>query len=188
MFLSYAPWLIHDARHQSTRPDMHMDVHPPASGNNVNAVSSSPADAPNGMAVDEDDSGSLRELHNDLESSIARHQASPSKQAGTASQGSFTRSHTQFLAALDLNTYVICRRFPFLFAIFGTGATPSSQNLDVWVSKWVDYSEKYGLGYLLSSGACGVYFNDSSRIVLFPDSSYVRRQIARSYLMSSFQR
>ena len=54
-----------------------------------------------------------------------------------------------------------------------TGATPSSQHLDVWVSKWVDYSEKYGLGYLLSSGACGVYFNDSSRIVLLPDSSYV---------------
>ncbi len=95
-------------------PDMHMDVHPPASGNNVNAVSSSPADAPNGMAVDEDDSGSLRELHNDLESSIARHQASPSKQAGTTSQGSFTRSHTQFLAALDLNKYVYLPVFLFL--------------------------------------------------------------------------
>ena len=71
---------------------MHMDVHAPAP-NGVNAVSSSPADAPNGMAVDadEDDSGSLRELHNDLESSIARHQASPSKQAGAAAQGAFAR-------------------------------------------------------------------------------------------------
>ena len=78
--------------HSTPDVQMHMDVHAPAP-NGVNAVSSSPADAPNGMAVDadEDDSGSLRELHNDLESSIARHQASPSKQAGAAAQGSFAR-------------------------------------------------------------------------------------------------
>jgi hypothetical protein len=50
--------------------------------------------------------------------------------------------------------------------------SPSLVPLDLWVSKWVDYSEKYGLGYLLSNGACGVYFNDSSRIILSPDSMY----------------
>lgn len=180
-----APWLMMPATNPT---DMQMDVHPPASGNNVNAVSSSPADTPNGMVVDEDDSGSLRELHNDLESSIARHQASPSKQAGAASHGSFTRCHTQYLADLYLYQYVYLLTFLFLFAVFWTGATPSSQHLDVWVSKWVDYSEKYGLGYLLSSGACGVYFNDSSRIVLLPDSSYVRRQIAHSCIMPSITR
>jgi len=37
---------------------------------------------------------------------------------------------------------------------------------DVWVKKWVDYSSKYGLGYMLSNGATGVYFNDSSKIIL----------------------
>jgi polo-like kinase 1 len=37
---------------------------------------------------------------------------------------------------------------------------------DVWVKKWVDYSSKYGLGYLLSNGACGVFFNDSTKVVL----------------------
>ena len=39
---------------------------------------------------------------------------------------------------------------------------------DVWVKKWVDYSSKYGLGYLLSNRATGVFFNDSTKIVLDP--------------------
>mmetsp|Transcript_19962 Transcript_19962/g.36952 ORF Transcript_19962/g.36952 Transcript_19962/m.36952 type:complete len:585 (+) Transcript_19962:4188-5942(+) len=37
---------------------------------------------------------------------------------------------------------------------------------EVWVKKWVDYSSKYGLGYLLSNGATGVFFNDSTKIIL----------------------
>ena len=35
----------------------------------------------------------------------------------------------------------------------------------MWVRKWVDYSAKYGLGYTLSNGSCGVYFNDNSKMV-----------------------
>ena len=38
----------------------------------------------------------------------------------------------------------------------------------VWVKKWVDYSSKYGLGYTLSNGACGVYFNDNSKMLRDP--------------------
>ncbi len=30
----------------------------------------------------------------------------------------------------------------------------------------MDYSAKYGLGYLLSDGSTGVYFNDSTKIIL----------------------
>lgn len=30
----------------------------------------------------------------------------------------------------------------------------------------MDYSSKYGLGYLLSNGATGVFFNDSTKILL----------------------
>ena len=43
----------------------------------------------------------------------------------------------------------------------------------VWVSKWVDYSSKYGLGYLLCDGHIGVVFNDSTKIVLAEDGSQV---------------
>jgi len=42
---------------------------------------------------------------------------------------------------------------------------PAAQT-EIWVKKWVDYSSKYGLGYLLSNGCTGVYFNDSSKILL----------------------
>jgi len=36
----------------------------------------------------------------------------------------------------------------------------------VWVSSWIDYSQKYGMGYLLCDGSVGVYFNDATMIVL----------------------
>ena len=39
---------------------------------------------------------------------------------------------------------------------------------EVWVTKWVDYSNKYGLGYLLNNGYIGVYFNDTTKIILNP--------------------
>jgi polo-like kinase 1 len=39
---------------------------------------------------------------------------------------------------------------------------------DIYVKKWVDYSSKYGLGYLLSNGSSGVFFNDCTKIILDP--------------------
>lgn len=39
----------------------------------------------------------------------------------------------------------------------------------VFISKWIDYSNKYGLGYQLTNGAMGVYFNDSTSIILSAD-------------------
>ena len=45
-----------------------------------------------------------------------------------------------------------------------TNVNPS----DVYVVKWVDYSSKYGLGYLLSNHNVGIYFNDLSKIVCNP--------------------
>ncbi|OMJ72607.1 hypothetical protein SteCoe_28905 [Stentor coeruleus] len=36
---------------------------------------------------------------------------------------------------------------------------------NIWVKKWVDYSNKYGLGYMLSNGCAGVFFNDSTKII-----------------------
>lgn len=35
-----------------------------------------------------------------------------------------------------------------------------------FISKWIDYSNKYGVGYQLTNGCVGVYFNDCSSIVL----------------------
>jgi len=50
---------------------------------------------------------------------------------------------------------------------------------DVWIVKWVDYSSKYGVGYILSDRSVGVFFNDSTKILLDPDGStfdYITRQ------------
>ncbi|RLN59889.1 hypothetical protein BBP00_00006268 [Phytophthora kernoviae] len=35
----------------------------------------------------------------------------------------------------------------------------------LWVSQWVDYTSKYGIGYMLSNGASGVYYNDSTKMI-----------------------
>ena len=51
----------------------------------------------------------------------------------------------------------------------------------VWVKKWVDYSTKYGLGYTLSNGSCGVYFNDNSKMIRNSDGktiTYAERKTA----------
>ena len=41
----------------------------------------------------------------------------------------------------------------------------------VWVKKWVNYSNKYGIGYMLSNGSAGVYFNDSTKIICDKDGT-----------------
>jgi polo-like kinase 1 len=43
--------------------------------------------------------------------------------------------------------------------------TTTSSN-EIWVKKWVDYSSKYGMGYVLSNGTTGVFFNDNTKILL----------------------
>lgn len=39
---------------------------------------------------------------------------------------------------------------------------------EVHVHSWVDYSQKYGLGYLLTDGCIGVHFNDLTKIIFNP--------------------
>ncbi|XP_044513235.1 serine/threonine-protein kinase PLK1 [Gracilinanus agilis] len=54
-----------------------------------------------------------------------------------------------------------------------------------WVSKWVDYSDKYGLGYQLCDNSVGVLFNDSTRLILYNDGDslqYIERDGSESYL------
>ena len=49
---------------------------------------------------------------------------------------------------------------------------------DVSCKKWIDYSSKYGLGYILSDGNVGVYFNDSTKIIYRPNGAnfiYIER-------------
>ena len=43
--------------------------------------------------------------------------------------------------------------------------SPLPNTSKIFVKKWVDYSSKYGLGYVLSNNFVGVYFNDHSKFV-----------------------
>ena len=50
---------------------------------------------------------------------------------------------------------------------------------DIWVKKWIDYSAKYGMGYILTNGNVGIYFNDSTKIIYKPNGLnfiYVERK------------
>lgn len=44
----------------------------------------------------------------------------------------------------------------------------------VWVTKWVDYTNKYGFGFQLSDNSIGVFFNDTSRIIIAPDQRLIQ--------------
>ena len=50
---------------------------------------------------------------------------------------------------------------------FYINSTFLSKN-EIWITKWIDYSSKYGLGYRLNNGYFGVYFNDNSKMLLNP--------------------
>jgi len=47
----------------------------------------------------------------------------------------------------------------------------------VFIVSWVDYCNKYGMGYALTDGSVGVHFNDSTTLVLSPDKVYVNYPI-----------
>ncbi|XP_037620896.1 serine/threonine-protein kinase PLK1 [Sebastes umbrosus] len=54
-----------------------------------------------------------------------------------------------------------------------------------WISKWVDYSDKYGLGYQLCDNSVGVLFNDYTRMIMYADGDslqYIDKTAAESYL------
>mmetsp|Transcript_11325 Transcript_11325/g.20935 ORF Transcript_11325/g.20935 Transcript_11325/m.20935 type:complete len:650 (+) Transcript_11325:489-2438(+) len=59
----------------------------------------------------------------------------------------------------------------------GPVANPTTDPEDrgfIFVEKWADYTSKYGLGYMLRSGSVGVYFNDSTKIVMSPNKQDIQ--------------
>ncbi|XP_026684516.1 serine/threonine-protein kinase polo-like, partial [Diaphorina citri] len=47
---------------------------------------------------------------------------------------------------------------------------PAAQPV-IWVSKWVDYSDKYGFGYQLNDDSSGVMFNDLTRMIMLANKN-----------------
>ncbi|CAK4147244.1 unnamed protein product [Aphanomyces euteiches] len=67
-----------------------------------------------------------------------------------------------FLAASDNSENVIGQEI--LQAKLEVDETPI-EPATLWVLQYVDYTSKYGLGYLLSNQCTGVYFNDATKII-----------------------
>jgi len=54
----------------------------------------------------------------------------------------------------------------------------------LWISKWVDYTDKYGLGYQLCDNSNGVLFNDCTRLLLYNNQEqieYIDKEMTESY-------
>lgn len=105
----------------------------------------------------------------------------------TESQPTLTRATMRFGSTRDLhNTERISR--PPTEGVSKKSLAKQSPLLpkdgsDVWVEKWVDYSSKYGLGYVLSNGSFGVFFNDSTKIIQATSGNrfnYMTRQVGES--------
>lgn len=47
----------------------------------------------------------------------------------------------------------------------------------VFIASWVDYCNKYGMGYALTDGSVGVHFNDSTTLVLAADKQSVASRL-----------
>lgn len=47
------------------------------------------------------------------------------------------------------------------------------QHPKVFIMSWLDYANKYGMGYATTDGSVGVHFNDSTSLILSPDKSCV---------------
>ncbi|ESP04695.1 hypothetical protein LOTGIDRAFT_223730 [Lottia gigantea] len=72
----------------------------------------------------------------------------------------------------QLSTAIASRPGERLNVVEDAAEDPASMPI-YWVSKWVDYSDKYGLGYQLCDNSVGVLFNDSSRLILLANGENV---------------
>ncbi len=59
---------------------------------------------------------------------------------------------------------------------------PVATVITQWVTKWADYSSKYGLGFALSNHTYGVTFNDQTRISYYPALSRLEKLSEFGYM------
>ncbi|KAJ1977375.1 Cell cycle serine/threonine-protein kinase cdc5/MSD2, partial [Dimargaris verticillata] len=57
--------------------------------------------------------------------------------------------------------------------VMGQAVNPDSLRPKVFMSKWIDLSSKYGLGYELTNNSYGVHFNDNTTLLLLPNQQQV---------------
>lgn len=117
--------------------------------------------------VDEEEKGILSRAQHELATSFARlpRAIEPSSSPEGAPSAPFCITNPSRVVTID-------------DLMASTNTVPP----DAWICKWVDYATKYGVGYQLSNGNYGVYFNDASKILLHAGSDVIdyveRRRLA----------
>ena len=76
--------------------------------------------------------------------------------------------HVFSLLAVELGVHEVNIFLVIVACILDEAEDPASMPV-FWVSKWVDYSDKYGLGYQLCDTSVGVLYNDFTRMLLGAD-------------------
>ncbi|XP_069689709.1 serine/threonine-protein kinase polo [Periplaneta americana] len=83
-------------------------------------------------------------------------------------------SHHHLVALRDQLRSVIKSNPTRETGVFGDEATDPAAQPIVWISKWVDYSDKYGFGYQLCDEGVGVVFNDTTKLVMLANGKNVQ--------------
>ena len=82
-----------------------------------------------------------------------------------------------------LNTYLAVDRAAGIVTDFAALSVTTPTPPPLWIVQWVDYTTKYGMGYLLNTGQAGVYFNDATKIICTSSSKkfhYIERSSSRT--------
>lgn len=79
----------------------------------------------------------------------------------------FNQTHHLFL-------FQVIKSKPILHKKVTDEMTDPAAQPTIWVSKWVDYSDKYGFGYQLSDESVGVMFNDTTRLIMLANALNVQ--------------
>ena len=92
--------------------------------------------------------------------------------SGGASTASSSSRRSSAGGVIDNDMFALETMHQRLSQSFSKSAPPTAEaaspdeGATKWVTRYVDYTSKYGLGFLLNDGSAGVYFNDSTKIVL----------------------
>jgi polo-like kinase 1 len=92
----------------------------------------------------------------------------------TAERVPFSES-SNFLTALKVQLLKVLNSKPLekepIFA--DQTEDPTAQPL-LWISSWVDYSDKYGFAYKLCDGSIGIMFIDCTKLILMSDKANIQ--------------
>jgi len=124
--------------------------------------------------------GPLMEINRDAKAGSAGGTAGTAVDGKASSGGSLKRYNTD---ATPRDSYLsdLHKQLVSVMATNPSGKFPAMEDEAedpkcapmFWVSKWVDYSDKYGFGYALCDESIGVVFNDLTKLLLLSDGTNI---------------